>query len=194
MDTKDESSVEGSSTDSLVLKLIYEDASESLNALRTNLYNINTNLALLIGFNATFATLLSKIHSTHKLQLDVPKVATSAEFYPYGQQLYRNVFSAINWLLLLKPIVALLLISSIAISVSALRPKPTGTIIYPSLMLDLSQDRSVEEFRTAVIENRDHVVREIESKANLKAKRLRAALFFLGCAAALLTINIAIEA
>lgn len=194
MNVENESNTGNNSIDSSVLELIYKDADESLKTLQSNLYNINTNLALLVGFNATFATLLWKIGGTHRLQIDISKVASSADFYPYGQQLYRNILYILDWLLLIKPAVAMLLVSSISIAISALKPKPTGVIIYPSFMIDLSQDRSLEEFRKAVVENRDTVIKEVESKVNLKAKQLRISLSLLGWAAALLAIGIAIEA
>jgi hypothetical protein len=194
MNIGNESNTENNLKENLVLELIYKDADESLKTLQANLYNTNTNLALLVGFNATFATLLWKIGSTHVLQVDISKVASSANFYPHGQQLYRNVLYLLNWLLLIKPVVAMLLVSSISIAISTLRPKPTGIIIYPSLMLELSQDRSLEEFRRAVVENRDAVIKEVESKVEAKAKQLRASLSLLGWAAALLAISIAIEA
>lgn len=182
------------SVDSSILQLIYDDAGESLKALRTNIYNLNTTLALLIGFNATFATLLSRINGTLKLQLDIPRVAASAAYYPHGQQLYTNALYLINWLLLLKPIVAMLLISSILIAITALIPTPSSTIIYPSVMLELSEERKIEEFTRAVIENRDEVIKKALLKVNLKAERFKNALLILGIASVLLTFSIAIEA
>lgn len=194
MAIENESNTVNKSVDSSILQLIYDDAGESLKALRTNIYSLNTNLALLIGFNATFATLLSRINGTLKLQLDIPRVAVSAEYYPHGQQLYTNVLYLINWLLLLKPIVAMLLVSSILIAITALIPTPSSTIIYPSVMLELSEERKIEEFTRAVIENRDEVIKEVLSKVNLKAERFKNALLILGIAAVLLTFSIAIEA
>lgn len=194
MAIENESNTVNKSVDSSILQLIYDDAGESLKALRTNIYSLNTNLALLIGFNATFATLLSRINGTLKLQLDIPRVAASAEYYPHGQQLYTNVLYLINWLLLLKPIVAMLLVSSILIAITALIPTPSSTIIYPSVMLELSKERKIEEFTRAVIENRDEVIKEVLSKVNLKAERFKNALLILGIAAVLLTFSIAIEA
>lgn len=194
MAIENENNTVSESVDGSILQLIYDDAGESLKALRTNIYNLNTSLALLIGFNATFATLLSRINGTLKLQLDIPRVAVSAAYYPYGQQLYTNVLYLINWLLLLKPIVAMLLISSILIAITALIPTASSTIIYPSVMLELSEERKIEEFTRAVIENRDEVIKKASLKVNLKAERFKNALLILGIASVLLTFSIAIEA
>jgi hypothetical protein len=53
----------------LILEIVHKDANESLKLLSDNVNSINTRLTLLIGFNATFASLLPRLPIYRRLKV-----------------------------------------------------------------------------------------------------------------------------
>jgi hypothetical protein len=176
--------------DSSILELVYDDANESVEILRKNLNSINTKLSLLIGFNATFVTLLSRLPNQTAISVDVQQQLSTAISYPQAYQMYKLIVITLNWLLLIKPLVLLLIIGSILLAISSILPSPVKSVILPSIMLKKGVNQSEEKFRTAIILNRDKTIKRLQELVNKKAEKLEQSLRLLAGAAAFIALDI----
>lgn len=175
---------------SSIIELIYQDANESVDILRSNLNSVNTKLTILIGFNATFITLLSRLVNQTSISIDVQKELSKAEFYPHASQLYELILFLLNWCLLIKPLVSILIIASALSAITGIMPTPVPSTIFPSALLDKGKERSEEEFRKAVILNRNETMNRLQTLTDRKATSLKHSLLLLGIATSLLAANI----
>jgi hypothetical protein len=176
-----------------ILKLICEDANESIKILRDDLNLINTRLTLLIGFNATFASLLPRLPNQIYIKIQVQDVIKKMDFYPHAKQLFSLCLSILNWCLLIKPIIALLLGISVTFAILSVLPSSTPIVLFPKKMLEKSKDRSEEEFRNGFIQNRDETIKRLQNLISKKASNWKYALLTLGGTAILTVVDILIN-
>jgi len=170
-----------------VLKIIYDDANDSLKLLRDDINLINTRLTFLIGFNATFASLLPRLPVQSFFSINHQPLSEFGNLYPYAKSSLNLSIVIINWLLLTKPLIALFLGASVTFAIFSLLPAHTPMYILPKKMLEKGKDHSEEDFRLGIIKNRDGTIQRLQSLSSRKASRLKHALMTLG-GAALLTV------
>lgn len=177
----------------LVLELIYEDSNNSFKLLRDDINSVNTRLTLLIGFNATLASLLPRLPIQSFLFLDCQFCHETDKLYPHAGLLTRLLITVINYLLSIKPLISLLLGTSIFFAIWGILPSATPMFIFPRKMLEKARENSEEDFRVGVIENRDETITRLQRLIGRKALRLKCALVTLGCAALFTVIDILIN-
>lgn len=170
-----------------VLELIYEDANKSLKFVQDNVNSINTRLTFLIGFNATFASLLPKLPLQNFFSIEYQPSQEFNHLYPYAEPFIKIPIIIIKWLLFIKPLIALLLAFSVALAILSVLPSSKPYVIYPNKMLEDSKGHSEEKFRIAIIKNREETIQRFQDLINKKASKLKYALVALG-GAALLTV------
>jgi hypothetical protein len=176
-----------------VLELIYEDANDSFKVLRDDINSINTRLTLLIGFNATFASLLPRLPIQSLFSLKYQLFREFDDLYPYAKLCLGIPISVVNWLLTIKPLIALLLGTSVSFAILSVLPSSTPIVLLPKKMLEKGKGCSEEAFRIGVIRNRDETIQRLQSLISQKASNLKFALVTLGCAALLTVIDILIN-
>jgi hypothetical protein len=170
-----------------VLVMIYNDANESFKLLRDDINSINTRLTLLIGFNATFASLLPKLPIQTLISIRYQPSQDFYQLYPYAEPFLKMPIIIIDWLLSTKPLIAIFLGVSVAFAVLSVLPSSTPIVLLPKKMLEKGKDCSEEDFRIAIIKNRDETIQRLQNLISRKALRLKYALITLG-GAALLTV------
>ena len=147
------------------LKLIYDDAENSLKSLKEDVNAFNTRLGVLLGFNATFV----------RLAMDLPAQP--------------SCFSC----LVLKFLTLAFVVGSIALSLIGIYPKGMPIVISPKSQIQKSLGASEKDFREGVIEIRDSMIRDFAQQVGKKAKKFKQALTCLGLAAAMAAVDIAID-
>ncbi len=110
-----ENKVSNSQYKGSILEIILKDADESLKLLHSDSNSINTRLAFLIGFNATFASFLSKLPYS---KIEVLEKVDS--YYSYKKQLLSILAIVIGWFLQIKPVIALLICFSVTLAIYAI--------------------------------------------------------------------------
>jgi hypothetical protein len=178
---------------SSILNLIYEDASESVKILRDDINSINTRLTLVIGFNATFASLLPRLPSQTSFKTPVQEITLALDAYPHAKQLLNLLLTIINWCLLIKPLITLLLGASVVFAVLSVLPSTTPVVLFPKNMLEKSKNCSEEAFRKGIIQNRNETIERLQNIISKKALKWKYALLTLGGAAVLSAVDILIN-
>jgi hypothetical protein len=170
----------------LIIEIIHKDADESLKIFRDNINSIDTRLAVIIGFDASFAAFLSKIPSKSIFLISGYTLMTGENYSnTYPGQIIKFFTDFINYLLTIKPLIGLSLIISLCLSINGLSPTPTQIILYPVKMLEQSKNTEKHLFLKGIIENRNETILKLERLVSKKAKMLNLALFFLGIAASI---------
>jgi hypothetical protein len=170
-----------------VLKIIYEDANESLRIQRDETNSINTKLTLLIGFNASFAILLSNLPMQSVVSIKYQHFQEVYELYPCAESFFNVVAFVSNSLLSTKSLIPFSLGVSVIFAITGVFPSPVRLIIRPQAMLEKGKSCSEEDFRIAIINTHDTTIKAFEKLSDRKTLSLRCALLALG-GAALLTI------
>jgi hypothetical protein len=173
-----------------VLELIYEDAKDSFKVLRDDINSINTRLTLLIGFNATFASLLPRLPIQRVFSLQYQHSQEFDDLYPYADIFLDIPIAIINWLLTIKPLISILLGASVSLAILSTLPSSIPIVLLPKKMLEKGKGCSEAAFRIGVIKNRDETIQRLESLISRKASRLKLALVTLGSAALLTVFDI----
>jgi hypothetical protein len=177
--------------DKPILEIIHKDANESLKIFRDDINSINTRLAVLIGFDTNFAAFLSKIPSQKYFSIESCSLSLDNEHViPYAYQILGFCTVAINWILSIKPIVGLILIASLISAIKGLFATPNQITLYPKKMLRQAENAEEKSFLKGIINNRDDIIINLESRIQEKALRLNNALLFLGIAAAIVILII----
>lgn len=172
--------------------MIYKDANESCKSLQDNINSTNTRLTLLIGFNATFASLLPKLPIQNMFLI---KVQNSQEFdnlYPYAIDIINIFIMFCNWLALIKPLIAILLGISLTLAILGVIPSSIPIVIFPKKMLEKGKDSSQEDFMIGVIKNRDDTIRRLQKLVEEKASNLKYSLITLTVTALFTVLNLLI--
>ena len=175
-----------------ILEMIYKDANESCKSLQDNINSTNTRLTLLIGFNATFASLLPKLPIQNMFLI---KVQNSQEFdnlYPYAIDIINIFIMFCNWLALIKPLIAILLGISLTLAILGVIPSSIPIVIFPKKMLEKGKDSSQEDFMIGVIKNRDDTIRRLQKLVEEKASNLKYSLITLTVTALFTVLNLLI--
>jgi hypothetical protein len=173
-----------------ILEIIYDDADKSCDTLSEDINSINTRLTFLIGFNATLASLLLKLPIQNSFLIKNQSLQQSINSYPNGETFLNVSVFLINLVLSIKPLVFLLIGSSIIFAIIGIIPNRINRVIFPEKMLQKSKNCTEEEFRTAIIKKRHQTIENLEKLSNQKASRLKQALIALGSAALLTVIDI----
>jgi hypothetical protein len=173
-----------------VLVMIYNDANESFKLLRDDINSINTRLTFLIGFNATFASLLPKLPIQTLISIKYLPSQDFYQLYPYAEPFIQIPIIIINWLLLTKPLISIFLGISVVFTIQSVLPSTTPIVILPKKMLEKGKNCSEEDFRIAIIKNRDETIQRLQILISRKALRLKYALITLGGAAFLTVFDI----
>lgn len=173
-----------------IVEVIYEDANQSFKLLRDDINLINTRLTLLIGFNATFASLLPKLPVQKIFSIKYESLQEYTHLYPYAEPFLKIPIDIINWLLSIKPLVALFVAFSVAFAILSVLPSSTPIVLLPEKMLDKSKNCSVEVLRIGIIKNRNETIKRLQNLIDRKAKKLKYALITLGGAAILTVLDI----
>jgi hypothetical protein len=174
-----------------LLEVIYEDANQSFKLLRDDINSINTRLTLLIGFNATFASLLPKLPIQKNFFIKYQPSQEFAYLYPYAEAFLKIPIVIINWLLSsTKPLIALFVAFSVAVAILSVLPSTTPIVLLPENMLNKSKDCSLEALRIGIIKNRHETIERLEKLIAQKAAKLKYALIALGGAAILTVLDI----
>ena len=173
-----------------IIELIYQDSHESIKIIRDDINLINSRLTLLIGFNATFASFLVKLPKQTFIQIEVQEITKTTELYPHAKQLVSLLLDIINWCLLVKPVIALLLAISIILAILSVLTTTTTIILFPKIILEKSKNMSELEFRKAIIDNRDETVKRLQRLMSKKAVYWKWGLLTLGGAGIFTIIDI----
>jgi hypothetical protein len=176
-----------------ILEIIYKDANESFKLLNDNINSINTRLTLLIGFNATFASLLPKLPIQNIFSFKVQSLQEFDSLYPYAKEFVDIFIIIINWLILIKPLIALCLGISVTFAIISVMPSPTPIVILPQKMLEKGKGCSDENFMIGIIKNRDETIKRLQNLIERKASNLKNALMALACAALLTVFDLLIN-
>jgi hypothetical protein len=166
MDEIELATVFSSDNNASKLKLIYEDAENSLKILREDINALNIRLGVLLGFNATFI----------RIAMDLPAQS------PCSIACYSC--------LLLKTLTFVSVATSVAFSLWGIHPKPVQVIIFPTIQLEKSCEASEELFRERVIEARDKIIHNLLEVVDTKAERFKLALNLLAVAVILAVIDV----
>jgi hypothetical protein len=160
------------------LEFIHKYADESVKFCYERINSLNTLLAVIIGFDANFAAVLSRMPTKNIFQFH--RFATKENHSNYSfqlLQLFDGVIYFINALILIiRPLIGFFLLASLVLAIMGLSPKHSPSIFPPQKMLEQSKkDRFMEKW----IENREKVLIECQKVANKKADMLKLALLFL---------------
>lgn len=173
-----------------ILEIIYDDANKSCDTLSDDINSINTRLTLLIGFNATLASLFPKLPIQKIFLIENQLLQKDINCYPNAEYFLKLSVFLINLFLSIKPLVAILVGCSIALAIIGIIPNRIDRVILPKNMLKKGKGCTEEDFRIGIIENRHQTIKNLENLSKNKALRLKQALITLGCAALLTVIDI----
>jgi len=179
----------------LILEIIHKDANESLKIFRDDINSINTRLAIIIGFDASFVAFLSKIPSKSIFSLSgctyMDRIGENCGTR-HSEQIMKFFTELINYFLNIKPLIGLALIVSLIVGIMGLSPKPNRVVIFPAKMLERAESPNMTEdiFLKGIIDNRDTTISNLLCVIDEKAKMLNLALTFLGIAAVMAIITI----
>jgi hypothetical protein len=166
-----------------ILEIIHKDANESVKNFYENINLINTRLAVIIGFDASFVAFLSKIPSKNIFYLTGLSESDKINYSIYSQQITAFLTEAINRCFLTpKSLIGSFLIISLFSATLGLQAKPNQVWLLPANML-VQANTTIEEFTIGIINDRQEVIINLEKVADEKAKALNKALLFLGTAA-----------
>jgi hypothetical protein len=166
-----------------ILEIIHKDANESVKNFYENINLINTRLAVIIGFDASFVAFLSKIPSKNIFYLTSLSESDKINYSIYSQQITAFLTEAINRCFLTpKSLIGSFLIISLFSATLGLQAKPNQVWLLPANML-VQANTTIEEFTIGIINDRQEVIINLEKVADEKAKALNKALLFLGTAA-----------
>jgi hypothetical protein len=166
-----------------ILEIIHKDANESVKNFYENINLINTRLAVIIGFDASFVAFLPKIPSKNIFYLTGLSGADKINYSIYSQQIMAFLTEGINRCLLTpKFLIGFFVIISLFSATLGLWVKPNQVWLLPAEMLEQA-NTTVEEFTIGIINDRQEVIIDLQKVAEEKAKALNKALFFLGAAA-----------
>lgn len=152
-----------------IMKLIYEDAERSLKLVRDDTNSWNTRLGVLLGFNATLI----------KLVIDLPGRSSCSIGCPSC--------------LLLKTLTLVLLVGAIALCLQGSFPKTTSVLIYPKSQLTKGIGASERDFRKAMINERDEMIRAFLEVIDEKAKKFKQALACLSLVSGMVAADVLID-
>jgi hypothetical protein len=167
----------------LILEIVHKDANESLKLLSDNVNSINTRLTLLIGFNATFASLLPRLPIQNIFSVKTYHLQEIESLYPHAREILVKIILVINWFLLMKPLIALLLGISLTLAILSVIPSPTELVLLPEKMLEKGKEFSEEDLILGIIQNRDVTIQKLQKLLAEKASNLKYSLRALASAA-----------
>jgi hypothetical protein len=156
------------------ITLIYEYAEKAIKDLQGSIDGINTKLSAVIGFNAVLIRFSSSLPDK-SFKIDIAILGVIMSCYPG---------------LILKIVSCILLIVSIIISLIALFPKSTGTIVQPSELIEKCLKISEEDYRLSIITLWDKDIEEFDLRRKSKSKSLKVAVICLGFATILSGLDI----
>jgi hypothetical protein len=173
-----------------ILEIIHKDANESLKFFYENINLINTRLAVIIGFDASFVSFLSKIPSKRIFTLTGLSEIDKVNHSSYSQQIIAFFTEVINHCFLTpKSLIGFSLIISLFSATIGLLPKPNKVWLLPANML-AQANTTEEEFKTGIINDRHEVIIDLQKVTDKKAKALNNALLSLGIGATIAIIFI----
>jgi hypothetical protein len=166
-----------------ILEIIHKDANESLKIFCDNINFHNTRLAILVGFDTSFAVILSRIPNQRYFSLSGDSILEreKCDLLP-SEELFYLFVNIIDWLLYIKPFIGILLIFSLFFATLGLLPNPTKITLSPSKMLDRAKNNSEEDFLKGVINIRADTITRLEKLADKKASSFRYALILIAVA------------
>jgi hypothetical protein len=165
------------------LEIIHKDANESLKFFHDNINSNNTRLGIIIGFDTSFSAFLAKIPNQRcLLQLCDSLFRRKNNILLPFEQFFNLLVNSIDWLLNIKPLIGILLISSLIFATSGLLPEATHTTLSPNRLLDRARNNSEERLLEGIIDIRSDTIQRLEKLVNEKASKFRYALVFLEAA------------
>lgn len=181
-----------------ILTLIHDDSNNSLKILHDDINSINTRLTLLIGFNATFASLLSRLPMQKFFSL---KDCLSSQINNSNSSTNTllEILLVADKLFSLRSLTAICIGVSIFFAINSLLPKSVPVVIKPNKLLKKVQQNeqgeslSEEELRKGIIDTRDKAIKDLTHLIDKKASKLKRALIVLGIASILTVLSIIFE-
>ena len=167
-----------------ILEIVHKDANESLKICRDEINSLNTRLAVIIGFDASFVVFLSKIPSRSIFLLSGYTSRIGGNNSSIFVEMIMSFFTKIiNDFFTLRFLIGLSLIVSLIAAINGLSPTNQRVLLDPVKMLDRSKNTTEKFLLMAIIKNRSSTISELENLINKKGGMLNLALKFLGIAA-----------
>jgi len=143
---------------SQIIKLIFEDAQESIKVLDSSISILNTKLSAVVGFGVV---LIKSVGDLPDQSLEITNMGWKTLLPCYSCSI-------------LKILALILLITSTLISLRALLPRKDGNdrIISPQEQVEKCLELSEDEYKLLFIEQYDRAIESLVERRNWKAKRL----------------------
>jgi hypothetical protein len=172
------------------LEIIHKESGEYLKSMFDNISSMNLRLGILIGFNTSFVAFFSTIPSYK--YFTVPYFHMSDDkihsIY-YVNQMIDRMIEFINWILLIKPVIGLCLISSLILAVNGLSPVTNKANIFPGKMLEKSKGNDESFLLLTIINGRNDVIKDLVGIVQKKGSRLTLSLQFLAAASVIVILT-----
>lgn len=143
---------------SQIVKLIFEDAQESIKFLDSSINNLNTKLSAIVGFGVV---LIKSAGNLPDQSLEITGSGWSGLLSCYSCSV-------------LKALILILLVISTLLSLRALLPRKDGKdrIISPAEQVEKCLELSEDEYRLLFIKEYDQAIESLVKRRDWKAKRL----------------------
>ncbi|WP_299411508.1 hypothetical protein [Acaryochloris sp. IP29b_bin.148] len=144
---------------SQIVKLIFEDAQESIKSLDSNINNLNTKLSAIVGFGVV---LIKSAGNLSDQSLEITGSEWSGLLSCYSCSV-------------LKALTLILLVISTVLSVRALLPRKEDgkdQIISPAEQVEKCLELSEDEYRLLFIKEYDQAIESLVKRRDWKAKQL----------------------
>jgi hypothetical protein len=172
------------------LGIIHKESGEYLKSMIDNISSMNLRLGILIGFNTSFIAFFSTIPSHEYFVIPHSPIAEDGiHSIDYTNQMIDRMIEFINWILLIKPVIGLCLISSLILAVDGLSPITNKANIFPVQMLEHSKGDDEKSLFLTIINGRNDVIKDLVGIVQKKGSRLILSLKFLAAASVIVILT-----
>jgi hypothetical protein len=172
------------------LEIIHKESGEYLKFMFDNISSMNLRLGILIGFNTSFVALFSTMPSCKYFTLPYFYMSDDrVHSIYYVNQMINTIIEFINWILLIKPMIGLCLISSLILAVNGLSPVTNKANIFPGKMLEQSKGNDESFLLLTIINGRNDVIKDLVGIVQKKGSRLTLSLKFLTVASVIVILT-----